>query len=102
MNWEQFLERNEPTLSIDEWGLSKDKFYAKDRVYNMKDPIDTLKTLLEDHSEYPENIIEIDQKDPGRPFKVWTKHRIYFSEVDDDYDLHVHWAFRHPPYVVVN
>ena len=102
MDWEQFLKQNESTLSIDEWGLSRNKFQAKDRVYNMKGPIDTLKTLLEDHSEYPENTIEIDQKDPGTSFRIWTKHRIYFSEVDDNYDMQVHCAFRYPPYTVVN
>ena len=97
MDWEQFLRRNEPTLSIDEWGFPEDK----DRAYNMKDPIKSLKTLLKNHFEETEDIIQIEQKDPGRPFKAWTKHRIYFSETDDGYDMQVHWAFRHPPYVVV-
>ena len=98
MTWEQFLEDNQYNLDYEEW----EEMDEDDRLYHMEEIIDRFKEVLECNNENPEDIVHIEQDDENESFvEIWTKHRIYFTDIDDGNDIHVYSAFRHPPYVVV-
>ena len=106
MNWDQFLENNLYNLGTDktaeeliEEGIIDEDHY--DMTIHMADLIDDLKQSLNANAESPEDIIYIEQEEPGDFFEAWTKYRVYFSYEDDSYDKTVLNAFRHPPYVQV-
>ena len=98
MNWEDFLYENQYSIDDEEYEELDDE----DKVF-MEDAIAQLGQLFESVNETSEDIIHVEQEEPGGLFEIWTKWRVYFSVYDDDLDggQRVHVAFRHPPWAVV-
>ena len=97
MTWDQFIESN--FYNIDPPEIFEEEILLE--IDRMEEAINQLKLLLDTNNESPEDIIYIEQEELGGFFEAWTKYRIYFSHEDDDYDIQVLSAFRHPPYVVI-
>ena len=95
MTWEQFLESNQYDLDHEEWDTLDDD----DRVY-MNDIIDEFIRQLDHNQERAEEIIHIEQEEPGSPFEAWTKRLVYFWDYERD-NYVVSSANRNPPHVVV-
>ena len=81
MNWEDFLEMNGQLLSDEDWQNLEDEEHAQ--IAHMEDLINQVEDQLKDNVEDLEDIIEIEQEEPGDNFWVWTKHRVYYSDEED-------------------
>ena len=101
MTWEQFLERNYYNVEEEDWMALNEEDPQTSLIIEMEEVIDVFKQELRLYAEEPEDIIHIEQEEPGDEFEAWTKHRVYFMERDDSDVPQIHCGFRHPPYVVV-
>lgn len=104
MNYDEFLEMNGQKMTEKEWEEMTDldeEFHAQ--ILHMEYLIQDLEDKLDENNESVDDIIEIEQDEPGHQFWVWTKHRVYYSDEEDHGDqLVVRSTFRRPAWAVAN
>ena len=99
MNYDDFLEMNGQTLTDLEWKNLDDEEHAS--IVHMEDLIYDLNEQLKNNGEDLDNIVEIEQEEPGSKFWVFTKHRVYYMDEEDYGDGPVvRNEFRRPSWAV--